>query len=188
MARRLYYSLVIVFMCHMPQVAILSLLAVCLAILIFTVTEKPWKDSEMQKLAIANEVFLYLIIVLVLACTSISNPEGAESEILGYLIIGVVTLAIHVNLVAMFAQAWYHMRLLYARHVNSKKPKVSALKAKQGAIANRPSTIPLQVNSGVIDLEAQSSSDKQDSPAGLPHVTENSKEEDSSVQDDNAQF
>lgn len=182
MLRRLYYSVVIVFMCHMPQVALLSLLGLCLVLLVFTIVEKPWKDSEMQKLAIVNEVFLYLVIVLVLACTSISRPDGPESDILGYMIIGVVTLAIHVNLVAMFAQALHHIKLLYARRAHSKNPKIAA--QKKQAAAKLGGKIPLK-QQPVADLEAQTENKPEKNLPGLPHVTENSQEEEeSSLQPD----
>ena len=123
--RRVYYAFVIVFMCHMPQVALMTLMVFCVGMLAFTITEKPWKHDDAQKLAVTNEVILYVILVLTTASTSLSRPNSLESDVLGYSIIGMVTLAIHVNLVAMMAQAWHHTKLLYARRAYLRSQKAA---------------------------------------------------------------
>ena len=123
--RRVYYAFVIVFMCYMPQVALMTLMVFCVGMLAFTITEKPWKHDDAQKLAVTNEVILYVILVLTTASTSLSRPNSLESDVLGYSIIGMVTLAIHVNLVAMMAQAWHHTKLLYARRAYLRSQKAA---------------------------------------------------------------
>ena len=117
--RRIMYAVVIVFMPHLPQVAVSTLLVMCLMGLAFSLTEKPWKDPEAQKLAIANEMFLYLVLVIVLSCSSISGP-GNGKDILGWLLIILVTIAVHFNLIAIGAKAAEHTKLLYRRHQNRK--------------------------------------------------------------------
>ena len=77
------------------------LLATCLVILAFTLTEKPWSTSEMNKLALANESLFYVLLVLILASPSLTTET--ERDNLGWAMITVVTLAIHTNLVAMLA-------------------------------------------------------------------------------------
>lgn len=63
-----------------------------MTILVFTLTEKPWKEAEINNLAIANEVFLYMVLVLLLGG---KNHEGNMNEdVLGWLIIMVVTICI----------------------------------------------------------------------------------------------
>jgi len=86
--------------------------------LAFSGHEHWWKDVEMQNLAVANEVFFYTLLVLVLAASCTTNNESSESMILGWTMIGVVTLAIFVNLTVMMANAWNHSKLLYARYQN----------------------------------------------------------------------
>lgn len=118
MIRRLIYAALIVFMPHLPQIATMTLLIVCLIVLIFNLTEKPWMTPEINKLALANETLLYLLIVLIIASPSLSSEAGHEA--LGWAIIGVVTLIIHTNLAVMLAEAWHHCRLLYTRYLNRK--------------------------------------------------------------------
>ena len=89
-----------------------------MGIIVFTVTEKPWKEAEMNYLAIANEVFLYMLLVLLLGG---KNHEGSMNEdVLGWLIIAIVTICIQVNLVFMLAKAYHHAKLLFIRHSNKK--------------------------------------------------------------------
>ena len=111
MIRRLIYAALIVFIPHLSQIATMILLVTCLAILAFTLTEKPWSTPEMNKLALANETLLYVLIILILASPSLTTDTGREA--LGWVIIAVVTLAIHTNLAVMLAQAWNHCKLLF---------------------------------------------------------------------------
>jgi len=124
MIRRIVYAALIVFMPHLPQVATIALLGMCLLMLAFSLNEKQWKDPEMQKLAIVNEVFLYVLLVLVLSCSCLTTTDSLESTILGWTMIGVVTLAIHVNLVFILINAWNHCKLLYTRYLNKKEALV----------------------------------------------------------------
>ncbi len=48
-----------------------------------------------------NEVLLQIILVLALGSSVITKVGSRESEILGYILIGVITLAIYANLVVM---------------------------------------------------------------------------------------
>lgn len=120
MIRRLVYAALIVFMPHLPQVATIALLSICMFMLAFSLSEKQWKQPEIQKLAIANEVFLYVLLVLVLGSSCLTTIDSFESSILGWAMIGVVTLAIHVNLAVIMVNAWSHCKLLYVRHQNKK--------------------------------------------------------------------
>ena len=122
--RVMLYALAIVFVGQMHNLALLSVTLITGAILVFTVCERPWKDAEVQKLAIINEVILYLLLVLVTGSLGISKLFSRENHLLGYLIIALVTLAIYVNLVMMCAQAWYHVKMLRARSSNTKRAKI----------------------------------------------------------------
>lgn len=124
MIRRLAYAALIVFMPHMPQIATMLLLAVCFVSLAFTIVEKPWSSTEMNKLAIANETLLCVLLVLIMVSPILI--EETERHILGWLIIAVVTLTIHVNLSVIIAEAWLHCRLLYTRRQNRKTKQVSS--------------------------------------------------------------
>ena len=64
MIRRMVFACAIIFLQTTPQLSIVVLMVTSMAILAFTVMEKPWKEAEMNFLAIANEVFLYILIVL----------------------------------------------------------------------------------------------------------------------------
>ena len=97
--------------------------------LAFAVHEKPWKEAEMQNLAIANEAFFYTLLVLVLAASCMTQTDSLESWILGWTMIAVTTLAIFVNLTVMTAAACTHIKLLYTRYQNkqahlAKKQKI----------------------------------------------------------------
>lgn len=120
MIRRIIYAALIVFMPHLPQVATMALLGLCILMLAFSLQEKPWKDPEVQKLAVANEIFLYVLLVLVLGCSCLTTANKMESNILGWTIIAVVTLTIHVNLVFNMSTAWNHCMLLRTRYLNKK--------------------------------------------------------------------
>ena len=90
----------------------------------------------MQKLAVINEVILYLLFTLVTGTMGISRLFSRENHLLGYLIIALVTLAIYVNLVVMFAQAWHHIKLLRARNINTKRGKImEELKPESNLVA-----------------------------------------------------
>lgn len=132
MLRRIFYAALIVFMPHEPQVAMITLLSASVLMLAFAVHEKPWKDTEMQNLAVVNEVFFYVLLVLVLTCSCSTSRHSLESSILGWTIIAVVTLSIFVNLSVILANAWNHSKLLHTRYKNkqahvAKKSKIASL-------------------------------------------------------------
>jgi len=84
----------------------LLILSLSVGMLAFILEEKPWKDSEHQTLEILNEIFLYLVLLLVLSFSCLNNSGSAESEIFGWILVGVLTLFIQVNLVVITAQAY----------------------------------------------------------------------------------
>ena len=63
-----------------------------------------------------NEIFLYVILLLVLSCSCLDSIRSSDSEALGWMLIGLLTLFIHVNLVVMIVEAYLHCKLLLARH------------------------------------------------------------------------
>ena len=114
--QRVIYAVVIVCMARLPtEFACIILMVMSLIILSFTITERPWKDSRHTKLAIFNELCFYLLLVISLALTCLISTDRRENEIFGWIIIGLVTLATHVNLVFILAEAWNHSKLLYIR-------------------------------------------------------------------------
>ena len=71
---------------------LLLVLSLSVGMLAFVLEEKPWKDSVHQKLEIMNEVFVYLILLLVLSFSCLSNTGTAESEVFGWILVGLHTL------------------------------------------------------------------------------------------------
>lgn len=110
--RRVYYAFAIVFMCQMPEVTLMTLTVSCVAMLVFTIAAKPWKDSEVQKLAIINEVLLSLIFGLSTASISLGKLSSSKIDTMGYIIVGLVMFTIAFNLFAMLDKAGSHVKLL----------------------------------------------------------------------------
>ena len=146
--RRFLYAMVIVLLGHKPQVALMLLIALSVVVLAFTVAEKPWKDSDMQTLAVANESFFFLVLVLVIGCTSTAPAHGVSKDILGWAIIIVVTLAIHVNLIVMMAKSYQHACLLAIRRKN-----MQAHKAEEKKVI--PVNVNISVGQAPVDLKSK---------------------------------
>jgi len=72
----------------------------------------------MNKLAVANELILYIILLLVLACECLTTASSSENDMIGWIMIAIVTLAIHMNLVTILTEAWSNIKLLYTRFTN----------------------------------------------------------------------
>jgi len=72
---------------------------------------------------VVNESLFLLTLVLVIGCASTSPAHGMSKHILGWAIIIVVTLAIHINLIVMMAKAYHHSCLLAIRRKNRKLQK-----------------------------------------------------------------
>lgn len=121
--QRIIYAAVIVLCSQQPLFATSTMIIVSVCMLTFTVTEKPWKDSEVNTLASANDFFFYTLLVLVLACSSMGQSDSRVSENLGLIMLLVFTLAIFVNLAALIAQAYHFTKLLFLR-----KKTLAALK------------------------------------------------------------
>ena len=124
MLRRFIYAVVIVFMQSAPQVGILVMIAVSTLMLNFTIFEQPWKQQGMNQLAVINELSIYVVLLLVLACESLPmmSSEYVE-EIFGWVIITLIWLIIHINLVTIMAEAWHHIKLLYQYVMNYRVKK-----------------------------------------------------------------
>lgn len=146
MVRRIIYAALIVFIPHMPQVATIALISMCVLMLAFSLNEKQWKDAEVQNLAIANEAFFYTLLVLVLCSSLLNSTNSVESSYLGWSMIGVVTLAIFVNLTVIAVNACNHCKLLYVRHQNkqahnAKKNKIAPMSAIEMAAVEKPKAV-----------------------------------------------
>ena len=76
LTRRLVYAIAIVYMQHSPQVMTAIMMSMSLIVLVFTVYERPWKEAEMNFLAVVNEAFLYSLLVLVLVAINIQEGTG----------------------------------------------------------------------------------------------------------------
>ena len=80
------------------------------------------------------------MLLLVLACECLTSSSSSESEVLGWIMIAVVTLAIHINLVTMMASAWYQFVLLYTRFANFRSKfnsKTAQVMPRKVSIDNR---------------------------------------------------
>lgn len=118
--RRLVFAAAIIFMQSSPQLASLILIVMSILITIFTVVEKPWKEAELNYLVIANEAFLYSLLLLLLVSNNVQKDSTWDLDTLGVVMIVIVTLCIQVNLAVVMAKAYQHMALLYIRHKNKK--------------------------------------------------------------------
>lgn len=98
----------------------------------------------------ANESFFFLVLVLVICCTSTAPAHGVSKDVLGWAIIVVVTLAVHVNLIVMMAKAYQHACLLVVRRKNMQAHKAAK---KQILPLNKPSSI--SESPATVDLKAK---------------------------------
>lgn len=128
MVSRVVYALSIVYLSNTPQVATLIVLSCTILLICFTLHERQFKDSMMNNLAIINDVLLYLVLVLSLSCSCVTTADMTEKKILGWTMIVVVTLSVHINFITATVQAIRHIKLMYQRRQNLK-----ALKAKAAA-------------------------------------------------------
>ena len=76
------------------------MLSVNLAVLAFTVGEQPWKDPNVQKLAVINEVGFSLVVALILGCEAFATTTSI-ANVLGWAIIMVVTFVVVVIFVVV---------------------------------------------------------------------------------------
>ena len=78
MLQRLVFAFTIVFVKSIiaSQHAFFLLVLMSLAVLIFTLIERPWKEERVNILAIVNEACVYLILITLLALSSISYDSN----------------------------------------------------------------------------------------------------------------
>jgi len=131
--RRLLFAIAIVFMSQQAILATVTTLVLSVAMLGFLVIEQPWKNPEHQKLDIANEALLTLALLLVL-CGQCTTMDNSQSEIFGWILIGVLTLVIHLNVIVIGAQGYYHCKLLYTAFMTRKQAKVTQQPTEQTSI------------------------------------------------------
>ena len=88
----------------------------------------------MNQLAVINELSIYVVLLLVLACESLPMVCSEYiDEILGWVIITLIWLIIHINLVTIMAEAWHHTKLLYQYVMNYRVKTV--VKSKTAPVA-----------------------------------------------------
>lgn len=154
MIRRTIFAALIVFMPHMPQVATMALLVVCLAIFAMNLAEQPWKDTNDSKLALFNEAVLYVVIVFLLGCASISHVDASENKYLGWVFIFIVCLAIHANLCVILASSYQNAKLVYTRIQNLKKA-LALKKASAVAPAKPVGKAPLKAPEAIVEVDEE---------------------------------
>ena len=113
--QRLIFAALIIFMPQVPEMANFILILVSLVVLAYTMTEKPWKDAEVNRLAIMNEFFFYMLLVLALVFSCVHSTDSIETEVLGWILISLVTFTILVNIVALLSKAYRHSKLVLIR-------------------------------------------------------------------------
>lgn len=101
--RRTIFAAVIVFMPNAPLVGTMIMLVFSLGVLAFLVSEKPWIDPAVNKMAIINELFFHVFLVVVLGCASIEHLDSQTNSVLGWAIIVFVCVMVHLNIVFMMA-------------------------------------------------------------------------------------
>lgn len=81
-------------------------------------------------MAIANEAVLYLLLAVVLGCECLTLTSRVESEIFGWIMVALVTLAVHMNVCVVVYEGLCHGKLIYTwisnyrNKFNSKKAQV----------------------------------------------------------------
>lgn len=95
---------------------LILMVIISLAMMTLTLIEKPWKYSETQILAVVNDQLVYLVFVLALVSSSLTDVGTSANTYFGWTLIWIITLAIHVNLVGMAANAFWHLKLIYTRY------------------------------------------------------------------------
>lgn len=95
---------------------LILMMTISLAMMTITLIEKPWKNSETQILAVVNDQLVYLVFVLALVSSSLTDVGTSANTYFGWTLIWIITLTIHVNLVGMAANAFWHLKLIYTRH------------------------------------------------------------------------
>lgn len=113
LATRVLYAAVIVFLSETPQLGNMIMLSWTLLVLCFHLHEKQFEDPAMQKLALVSDGLFFALLVLQLANSAVTTADSTEKQILGYTLMFVVTVALHLNFLATAVQAIKHAKLLY---------------------------------------------------------------------------
>ena len=67
------YAAIIVLLGYKPAVALSLMIVLSIANLVFTVVKKPWKETQMQVLAVVNESIFLVTLGFALGC-SVTDP------------------------------------------------------------------------------------------------------------------
>ena len=97
--RRLFYSIVIIFMAQLPVVGAFLLSIVCIFMIAFVVVEKQWEDSLIARQHVFNEVALYVVLLGATVCALPIAP-GALA-LIGWFLVSTVLITVVVNLVVI---------------------------------------------------------------------------------------
>lgn len=158
--RRLIYALSIVFLADVPLVGVWILLGGTLGMLVFAMTELPWKQPIINQQYIFNEVMTYIICVILLISNGYIPAEMRFS--LGYLIIGVISVFLVYNGIFMLRKVTRLLRLLFRKWRYHKKRL--SLYAEARRLAN---IILAELEEHRINLIAQFSDSEDESEAAM---------------------
>lgn len=122
--RRVIYALVIVFMDEIMVWGVFIVMACCLCMLAYALTEWQWKEKVINLQHIVNEVTIYILCVLLLLYSNYIQ-EGRMRHLLGYALIAVCFLFVTFNTVIIIAYSlriiWKYLRRVF---VQKRKQKV----------------------------------------------------------------
>ena len=114
LVRRVIYAAIVLFMINTPIVGIALLAFICVGVIAFVIVEQQWEDTLIAWQHVINEVALYLILMLTLAC-ALPLPLSAVSPI-GWLIIGLTLSIVTFNLGVIAFYTLTHGRLYVKRN------------------------------------------------------------------------
>ena len=128
LVRRVLYSVALVFLFAAPVFAVLALLGLTLAMLGLVLTESPWTSRLVGWQHVANEVVLYVCLVLLFFCC---GPElSAEQTLaLGWTLVGLIAALWLFNSVVFVLAGLSYLRLV-AKRLHSLYRRAKLAKAK----------------------------------------------------------
>lgn len=109
--RRTIFAALVVLMPSMPLISAAALLFTTVAMLTYYLVVKPYQETTMNKMAVANEIFLALFTVILVTTSMVDERD----IMLGWGIIALVLLIVHSNVMFILGQAYLHIQTLCNR-------------------------------------------------------------------------
>lgn len=80
-----------------------------------------------------------MLLTVVLGCECLTYSDGVQSEIFGFIMIAVVTIAVHLNITVVVCEGFHHGKLIYTRISNfwNKTQKAQIVPSRKSSIDGR---------------------------------------------------